>query len=115
MNINSRKINDGILLIDLTQNLDLYSVPSLRDFLNNVLDKNEFSKIIISFSKDVYIDSSGFGLLFYYKSILVKKNYPSLRIIADKNKTPLFNLFSIYNHFDIFENLDDAVKSFNIK
>jgi anti-sigma B factor antagonist len=80
--------------------------------LNKIFDTPE-SKLILNLEGINFIDSSGFGVfLSVMKTATI--NHGQFKICNIKKEVmDLFKLLQLHNVFDIYNNLDDCMKSFN--
>ena len=79
----------------------------------NPLFNQPNAAVIIDLTEIKYIDSSGFGCLL---SILktAKNNYGVLKLnITDEKITAMFKTLFLNSVFDIYNNIDDCLKSFS--
>ncbi len=53
---------DGINVLDVTGEIDVYTAPQFKEAINSVLDTGQ-KHLIINLAEVTYMDSSGFGAL----------------------------------------------------
>lgn len=58
----SVRSNNGIPVIDVSGEIDLYTAPAFRDILRQAVDDGH-RRILVNMSRVRYVDSSGFGTL----------------------------------------------------
>jgi anti-sigma B factor antagonist len=105
------KEQNGIVILDITGEIDLYNAPSIKSF---ILKKIEAQKVnvVINMQEVSYIDSSGIGALISSLSNL-KKYQGSLKItnIHDSVKK-VFELTKLTSFFEIYPGVDAALASY---
>lgn len=84
----------------------------IRDDINKVFEQAN-SKVIIDLKGVEYIDSSGFGcFLSIMKS--ARNNYGVLKFSNPEPRImDLFQTLHLHTVFQIFDNIDDCIRSFN--
>jgi anti-sigma B factor antagonist len=104
--------NNNISILNMEGNINAGNSEVLKDIVKNLLSKQE-KNIIFNFSNVDFIDSSGLGsLVGCLRS--VKKEGGDIKIYGLIEKVRVvFELIRLHQLFDIFENKDDAINSFN--
>ncbi len=102
---------NGVLVVCVKGDIDLNSNVEFKKFVNEKID-NGCNELIIDFSGIEYIDSSGLGTLLTAKK-KVSKNQGDIVLfgLSDTIKT-LFKMSKLLGFFNVFENMDDALSSF---
>jgi len=104
---------DQIDVISFTINkINALVTDNIRDDVNKVFEKAN-SKVIIDLKGVEYIDSSGFGC---FLSIMrsARNNYGVLKFTNPEPRImELFQTLHLHTVFQIFNNIDDCIKSFN--
>ena len=110
MKVSLRQVNDGISVIDLEGDFDLYSSPKAREILLK-LAKEKAPAVVVNLSKVGYMDSSGIATLIEALRALGK--YGGKLILAGLNlKTmEVIKLARLEKIFDIKENEEQALAS----
>ena len=96
MDIKYRLEND-ILYVMLSGELDEYSATYIRDCLDKAFDSNNFESVVFELSSLEFMDSTGIGVLIgRYKKL--KKRNKSI-YIANPTRTieKIFNMSGIYD------------------
>ncbi|HEC31995.1 MAG: anti-sigma factor antagonist [Deltaproteobacteria bacterium] len=108
--VSLRQVNDGISVIDLEGDFDLYSSPKAREILLK-LAKEKAPAVVVNLSKVGYMDSSGIATLIEALRALGK--YGGKLILAGVNlKTmEVIKLARLEKIFDIKENEEQALAS----
>jgi anti-sigma B factor antagonist len=111
--LKTEKINDIIVVrFDNINKFNALITEPVKDELKSFFNKPN-TRLILSLEGVHFIDSSGFGV---FLSIMktANNNYGHFRMC---NITPevmeLFKLLQLNNVFDIYNNLDDCIKSFS--
>jgi anti-sigma B factor antagonist len=91
--------------------IDALITDEIRDEVIKIFD-NSNSKLIIDLKGIEYIDSSGFGcFLSIFKA--ARNNYGSLKFAnPEPHVMELFYTLHLHTVFDIYNNLDDCLRSF---
>lgn len=111
MEIKVREANNGITIFDVDGEIDLYNAPDLKETIKKKIEAQKYN-IIINLAKVSYIDSSGIGALISSLSNL-KKYQGGLKIInVTGSVKKVFELTKLTSFFEIFENEEDAINSF---
>jgi len=108
----TKRAKGEVIVLDISGEIDLYNAPEIKDIINKLIEEQKFN-VIINLEKVSYIDSSGIGALISSLSIL-KKYQGGLKIsnvYASVRK--VFELTKLTSFFEIFDNEDDALNSFN--
>jgi len=58
----SLRQRDGISILDVVGEIDIYTTPHFKEAVSAVIDENK-SAIVINMARVTYMDSSGFGTL----------------------------------------------------
>lgn len=102
----------GVDIIQLEDEVDLYSVPDLKKFCKELLLETDTKKILFTMETLRFIDSSGLAmlvnLLHECKRIGIKLKLANLSSEAEKT----FHLTKLHSDFDIFSTVDEAIHSF---
>ncbi len=110
MEITTREA-ENIIILDIDGEIDLYNAPTLKDIIKKNIETQNYN-IIINLDKVSYIDSSGIGALISSLSNL-KKYQGGLKIInVTGSVKKVFELTKLTSFFEIYENEEDAIKSF---
>lgn len=101
----------GVDVIELVEEVDLYSVPELKKFCKELL-KKESKRIVFNLEKLKFIDSSGLGMLVNI-SHECKQNDVGLKLASmsiEAERT--FNLTKMQDNFEIYGSVNEAIRSF---
>lgn len=105
------RVVEGFDIIDLSDSLDLYTVPDLKEFCWKLLKKQETKRIMFVMSELGYIDSSGIGMLLNlaHECKVSHIGFKLISLSPDVNK--IFTFANAHESFDIYENEKDAILS----
>ena len=104
------KKND-ILIVNLSGELDHNSAESVRVKVDNKIDEDNITKIILNFSGVTFMDSSGIGAVIgRYKKV---SNIGGKLCVAEVNKNvdKIFDLAGLYKIIKKYSNVNEAVMS----
>ena len=107
------KINNVIVV--RFNNVDRFNAlitEPVKEELKSLFNKPD-TKLILNLEGIKFIDSSGFGV---FLSIMktANNNHGQFKICSIASEVmELFKLLQLNNVFDLFDNLDDCLKSFN--
>ena len=111
--LKTEKINNiDVVTFEGVKKLNALITEEVKEELTQFFEKPN-TKLIINLTGINYVDSSGFGV---FLSIMktANNNYGSFKLC---NIAPevmeLFKLLQLHNIFEIYEDLDDCVKSFS--
>lgn len=93
-------------------NINALITEKIREEINKIFI-NSNSKLIIDLKGVEYIDSSGFGS---FLSIMktARNNYGTLKFAnPEPGVVEVFNTLHLYSVLDIYDNLDECIKSFS--
>jgi len=108
----TKRAKGEVVVLDISGEIDLYNAPEIKDIINKLIEEQKFN-VIINLEKVSYIDSSGIGALISSLSNL-KKYQGGLKIInVYASVRKVFELTKLTSFFEIFDNEDDALNSFN--
>ncbi|MFH1116726.1 MAG: STAS domain-containing protein [Pseudomonadota bacterium] len=102
---------DGITIITTDERLDAVVAPQLKDTVNKLAERSE-AKLVIDLEKTRFIDSSGCGALVASLRALIKSSGDMKIANPSPQAKTLFQLTRLHRVFEIFDDLDGAVKSF---
>lgn len=101
--------HEEILIATLIGELDHNSAEEVRIKIDDRIDRDDISKVILNFSKVTFMDSSGIGAVVgRYKKI---KNKGGELCIAEtgKNVDRIFELAGLYKLINKYDTVDEAV------
>ncbi len=102
----------GITIISTDERLDAVVAPKLKDTVKKIAEETS-TKLIIDLEKTKFIDSSGCGALVASLRTLIK-NQGDMKIARPSPQAQtLFQLTRLHRVFEIYEDMDQAIKSFS--
>jgi stage II sporulation protein AA (anti-sigma F factor antagonist) len=102
------KIDDK-LIVYLMGELDHHSAEEVRNKIDDRIDREKISKLILNFSGVTFMDSSGIGVVIgRYKKILTRKGSLCVAEVNSSIKR-VFELSGIFRIIKVFNSLDEAV------
>lgn len=106
-----RREVDSIPIIDIIGEVDLYNTKELKDLIDQLIKEGKY-QIIINLEKVPFMDSSGIGTLVtsMYRLKKYHGNLKILKVVGSVAK--VFKMTGMDAHLEIFENEEEAVKSF---
>lgn len=106
-----RREVDSIPIIDVIGEVDLYNTKELKDLIDQLIKEGKY-QIIINLEKVPFMDSSGIGTLVtsMYRLKKYHGNLKILKVVGSVAK--VFKMTGMDAHLEIYENEEDAVKSF---
>ncbi|MHB0976097.1 MAG: STAS domain-containing protein [Candidatus Aquicultorales bacterium] len=111
LKIESKEV-DGIGIIALEGEVDVYTAPKLKSRLIDMVDEGKYD-IIVDLQKVEFMDSSGLGVLVGGLK-RVKSHQGSVTLVCtQENILKIFRITGLVKVFPIFPSQDEAVK--NIK
>lgn len=103
---------DGITIVVVDERLDAVAAPKLKEVVKRLAERSKI-KLIIDLGNTRFIDSSGCGALVASLRALVK-NGGDMRIARPAPQAmTLFELTRLHRVFEIFEDVEPALKSFH--
>ena len=103
---------DGVTIVSTNEKLDAVNAPKLKEIVQEIAQAGG-SKLVMDMEKTRLIDSSGCGALLASLKVLVK-NHGDMKIVRPTPEALIvFQLTRLHKVFEIFENLESAVKSFS--
>ncbi|MFA5802515.1 MAG: STAS domain-containing protein [Thermoleophilia bacterium] len=109
LDIQSEKNPDGVVIIEVAGELDLYTAPSLKETLLAALEGDTL-KVLIDMTGVHFIDSSALGVLIGGVKRLKPKGGKMVLVSVDENVNWIFQITGLNSVFDIFATREDALK-----
>jgi anti-sigma B factor antagonist len=102
---------NGVTVIIVDERLDTLAAPKFRETIREMSEQSKL-KLVVDMTKTKLIDSTGCGVLVASLRTLLK-NHGDIKIArpSPQAKT-LFGLTRLDRVFEIYEDLDEAIKSF---
>ena len=107
----SHRLVSGIDIVDISDSMDLYSVPDLKKFCKNLTHK-EGVKILLTLEKVHFLDSSGLGMLTNLYFECQQKGIPLKLARLSAEAKRLFVLTKLEQSIPIYETEEDAISRY---
>jgi len=110
LSIESERTADGMAVITVAGELDLYTAPRLKENLLAVLE-DDILKIVVDMAGVHFIDSSALGVLIGGVKRLKPRGGRLVLVSVDENVNWIFQITGLNSVFDIFSSREDALRS----
>jgi len=101
----------GITIIHTDERLDAVVAPQLKETVKRLAEQSDV-KLVIDLEKTRFIDSSGCGALVASLRALLKNNGDMKIANPSPQAKTLFELTRLHRVFEIFDDVEGAIKSF---
>jgi anti-sigma B factor antagonist len=99
---------DGIELVDVEGEIDIYTAPRLRELLIDLVSKNNY-QIVVDLEKVGFLDSTGLGVLVGGLK-RVRAHDGSLDLVCTREQIlNIFRITGLTKVFGIYETVDQAI------
>lgn len=99
------------LIVHMAGELDHHSAEEVRIKIDDRLDRDNITKLIMDFSGISFMDSSGIGVVIgRYKKLTLKKGDICIINVSDSVKR-VFELSGMFKIIKLYESLEDAVRN----
>ncbi len=99
---------DGIEVVDVEGEIDIYTAPQLRELLIDLAAKNSY-QLIINMDKVGFLDSTGLGVLVGGLN-RVRAHDGSLDLVCTQERIlKIFKITGLTKVFSIYETVDQAI------
>lgn len=109
--IRSEQTDDGVAVVEVTGELDLYTAPQLKETLLSALD-NGILRVVVDMTAVNFIDSSALGVLIGAVKRLNSRDGKLALVSVDENVNWIFKITGLNSVFDIYPSRDEALGSF---
>lgn len=101
---------DNSLVVILMGELDHHSAEEVRVKIDDRVDRNNISNLILDFSGVTFMDSSGIGVIIgRYKKMSLRKGEISI-VAINRNIKRVFELSGIFKIIKTYEKIEDVLK-----
>ncbi len=107
-NIATEKTPDGVAVIEVDGELDLYTAPRLKEALLTAVEDGTL-RIVIDMSGVHFIDSSALGVLIGGVKRLKPRDGKLVLVSVDENVNWIFQITGLNSVFDIFQTREEAL------
>ncbi len=101
---------DGVMLLKLDGEVDVYTAPKLKSRLVDLVDQGKF-KIVVDLEQVDFMDSSGLGVLVGGLKRVRSHDGAIALICTQENILKIFRITGLVKVFPIFEDQDKAIQS----
>jgi stage II sporulation protein AA (anti-sigma F factor antagonist) len=102
---------DNKLIVYMVGELDHHSAEDVRNKIDDRLDRDNITKLIMDFSGVTFMDSSGIGVVIgRYKKLSFKKGCICITSVRDSVKR-IFELSGMFKIIKLYDNIDEAVEN----
>ena len=99
---------DGIEVIDVRGEIDIYTAPRLRELLINLVSKGSY-QLVVNLDKVGFLDSTGLGVLVGGLR-RVRAHDGSLDLVCTQQRVlKIFKITGLTQIFGIYETVDQAI------
>ncbi|MEN6358025.1 MAG: STAS domain-containing protein [Armatimonadota bacterium] len=101
---------DGVNVLDVTGEIDVYTAPQFKEAINSVLSGGQ-KHLIINFAQVTYMDSSGFGALLSATKQLKPAGGTVNLIKCCGSIDRILKITRLNTVFGIYDSLDEALEA----
>ncbi|MBF0280623.1 MAG: STAS domain-containing protein [SAR324 cluster bacterium] len=105
----THRIENGICLINLAENLISSNVSEVQNYLKPLIQDESTTGIVLNLENVLYIDSSGFGLLISVYQSLRKREIKFALCDVDEKIIEYFARMKIDRFLDVYPNEKSAL------
>jgi anti-sigma B factor antagonist len=109
LKVESREV-DGIGIISLDGEVDVYTAPKLKSRLVDLVDEGKYN-IIINLQKVEFMDSSGLGVLVGGLKRVKSHQGSIILVCTQENILKIFKITGLVKVFPIFPTEEEALQS----
>ena len=107
--INTEDLGEGLYVISLSGEVDLYTAPEFKQQLLEVIGQGG-KQVVVDFSNTTFIDSTTLGVLVGgIKRLRANEGQLSL-VCSDRNITKIFEITGLDRVFTIYPTREEAVE-----
>ena len=100
---------DGIEVVDVEGEIDVYTAPRLRELLIDLVNKNNY-QLVVNMEKVEFLDSTGLGVLVGGLK-RVRAHDGSLDLVCTQERIlKIFRITGLTKVFGIHDTVDEAIK-----
>ena len=108
--VNTEQVTDGVYVISLVGEVDLYTAPEFKQQLLDVIG-NGAKNVIVDFSSTTFIDSTTLGVLVGGVKRLRPNDGQLSLVCSDRNITKIFEITGLDRVFTIYPTREEAVSA----
>ena len=107
--VNTEQVTDGVYVISLVGEVDLYTAPEFKQQLLDVISKGA-KDVVVDFSNTTFIDSTTLGVLVGGVKRLRANDGQLSLVCSDRNITKIFEITGLDRVFTIYSTRDAALE-----
>ncbi len=108
--IKTEQLSDGVYVISLTGEVDLYTAPEFKEQLVEIIG-NGASSVVVDLTETTFIDSTTLGVLVGGVKRLRPEGGQLVLVCSDRNITKIFEITGLDKVFPIHATLAEAVET----
>lgn len=99
------------LIVSMSGELDHHSAEEVRNKIDDRLDRDNITKLVMDFSGVSFMDSSGIGVVIgRYKKLSMKKGNICIARVSDSVKR-VFELSGMFKIIKLYDSIEEAIES----
>ena len=99
---------DGIEVVDVEGEIDVYTAPRLRELLIDLVNKNNY-QLVVNMEKVEFLDSTGLGVLVGGLK-RVRAHDGGIDLVCTQGRIlRIFRITGLSKVFNIFDTVDEAI------
>lgn len=103
-------IKDGVDVLDVAGEIDVYSAPNLREALINLVGEGKY-RIVVDMERVDFLDSTGLGVLVGGLK-RVRAHEGSLGLVCDKERIlKIFRITGLTKVFALYTSVEEAIQA----
>ena len=109
INVQARQSEGDTYVVDLTGEIDVHTVPTVKDALKRLTDDGHY-ELVINLQRVDYIDSTGLGALVEVQKLAREHDGAVTIVLTNPRIMKIFDIMGLAKVFWIFDNEQNAVK-----
>ena len=109
INVQARRSEGATYVVDLTGEIDVHTVRTLKDALRKLTDDKHY-ELVVNLQKVDYIDSTGLGALVEVQKLAREHDGAVTIVLTNPRIMKIFDIMGLAKVFWIFDNEQNAVK-----
>ncbi|AKM82018.1 TPA: anti-sigma factor antagonist [Candidatus Berkelbacteria bacterium] len=109
MKLGTRTIGEGICVIDVSGEIDVYTSPRLKQQINGCFNNRQY-RIVVNLTEAEYLDASALGILISGLKGCREQNGTLLLICPKPRVLKIFEITGLNKIFEIFLTTEEALE-----
>lgn len=109
--IDDHSPRDGVAVIAVRGDLDVYTSPKMRQAIMEVLERG-LSRLVVDLNQTISLDSTALGVLIGGKKRAIEKGGDVKIVCASERTRRIFALTSLERIFQIYSTVDEALAGY---